>query len=73
MKASSEQEVLGHGTLMADMQSLFGAQAADWKITLFSDAPLSLALLPPGAFLIAGILLAAAQGIYLRGQSRAQT
>ena len=67
------REVLGHGTLMADMQSLFGAQAADWKITLFSDAPLSLALLPPGAFLIAGILLAAAQGIYLRGQSRAQT
>ena len=55
------REVLGQGTLMSDMDLLFGSQAAALKITLFPP-PLALALLPPGAFIIAGLMFALIQG-----------
>ncbi len=56
------REVLGQGTLLANMDMLFGQAAAQWQMTLFPP-PLSLALLPPGAFIIAGLLFALAQGL----------
>jgi electron transport complex protein RnfE len=56
------REVLGQGTLLANMDMLFGQAAAQWQMTFF-PAPLSLALLPPGAFIIAGLLFALAQGL----------
>ena len=57
------REALGQGTLMDDMDLLFGPAAAALKVDLFSTPPLALALLPPGAFLIAGLLLALVQAL----------
>ena len=57
------REILGQGTLMADMDMLFGPAAASMQVDVFSTPPLSLPLLPPGAFLIAGLLFALVQGL----------
>jgi Na+-translocating ferredoxin:NAD+ oxidoreductase RnfE subunit len=48
---------------MDDMDLLFGPAAVSLRIDLFSTPPLSLALLPPGAFLIAALAFAAVQGL----------
>jgi Na+-translocating ferredoxin:NAD+ oxidoreductase subunit E len=59
------REALGRGTLFAGMELLFGPAAAGWVLTLPEAAPsLLIAALPPGAFIIAGLLLGA--GIALR-------
>ncbi len=53
------REVLGQGVIFSDMQLLFGPAAADWKIELVKDYPDFLfAILPPGAFMAMGILIA---------------
>lgn len=53
------RELLGTGAIFSDMQLLFGAQAMQWKLTLASDYPnVLIALLPPGAFLGLGLLIA---------------
>ena len=51
------REALGQGSLFAGMEHLFGPAAADWRIDLGGGRPLLIALLPPGAFIIAGLLL----------------
>lgn len=53
------REILGHGTLLAQAELLFG-EGAEWlTITLFEDyRGFLLAILPPGAFLILGLLIA---------------
>ena len=57
------REVLGQGTLMADMDLLFGPAAAALTIEVFSTPPLALAVLPPGAFIIAALMFALVQGL----------
>jgi electron transport complex protein RnfE len=57
------REVLGQGTLMADMDLLFGPAAAALEVKVFAVPPLALALLPPGAFIIAGLLFALVRGL----------
>jgi electron transport complex protein RnfE len=58
------REALGAGTLFAGMEQLFGANAAAWKIDLLPDGGgMTLLSLPPGAFLAAGLLLAAANAL----------
>ncbi len=53
------RELLGQGTLLADMQLLLGAGAADWMIRPFGDNYSFLVIiLPPGAFLVMGLLIA---------------
>jgi electron transport complex protein RnfE len=53
------REALGSGTLFADMHLLFGPIAAHWKITLIDDYKGFLfAILPPGAFVGMGLLIA---------------
>ncbi|MGJ8668296.1 MAG: electron transport complex subunit E [Oceanococcus sp.] len=53
------REVLGHGTLLADAQLLFGPIASHWEIVLIEDfRGLLLAILPPGAFLGLGLMIA---------------
>lgn len=53
------RESIGNGTLFSGMENLFGAAAASLKITLFqTDSHFLLAILPPGAFLGLGVLLA---------------
>lgn len=52
------REILGQGTLMADMDLLFGPAAATLTIEVFATPPLALAILPPGAFIIAALMFA---------------
>ncbi len=54
------RELLGSGTLFADMHLIFGEPARQWEIQVFSsDYPgFLLAILPPGAFIITGFLVA---------------
>ena len=57
---SALREVLGSGTLFAGMEHLFGEMAQDWEVRVLPEgARFPLALLPPGAFLIAGLAVAA--------------
>ena len=52
------REALGQGTLFAGMDLLFGPAAAAWQMSLTGEhGGLLLALLPPGAFILAGLLL----------------
>ena len=53
------RELLGTGALFANMDLLFGAGAASWKIVLFENyQPFLLAILPPGAFIFTGLIIA---------------
>ncbi|NQZ31671.1 MAG: electron transport complex subunit E [Oceanospirillaceae bacterium] len=53
------REILGAGTLFADMHLLFGEIANNWKIVIFDDyVGFLFAILPPGAFVGLGLLIA---------------
>ena len=53
------REILGYGTLFAGANLLFGEWATSLKIILFeTDSPFLLAILPPGAFLGMGLIIA---------------
>jgi len=53
------REILGSGTLLAQADLLFGDAAKDWKIHVFDDSSgILLAILPPGAFIGLGLLIA---------------
>lgn len=53
------RELLGTGALFGNMQLLFGPVALHWQINVFSNYPgFLLAILPPGAFLVLGLLIA---------------
>lgn len=53
------REILGSGTLFADMHLLFGETARGWTLTLFENYPgFLMAILPPGAFIVTGFLIA---------------
>jgi electron transport complex protein RnfE len=53
------RELTGTGALFANMDLLFGPAAADWKIVVFSNyQPFLLAILPPGAFIFTGLIIA---------------
>lgn len=54
------REVIGSATLFDNMSLLFGEGAANWKIVLSDDYPgFLVAILPPGAFLVVGFIIAA--------------
>jgi electron transport complex protein RnfE len=53
------RELLGTGALFANMHLLFGPIANDWQLTLVADYKgFLLAILPPGAFIVLGLLIA---------------
>ena len=53
------RELLGQGTLFSNMDLLFGAAAAQWKIILLNNySGFLVAILPPGAFIVVGFLVA---------------
>lgn len=53
------REILGYGTLFTGANLLFGEWASSLKIILFeTDSPFLLAILPPGAFLGMGLIIA---------------
>ena len=65
------RELLGHGTLLADMNLLFGPGAAGWVITVIPEyRGFLLAILPPGAFLGMGLLIALKAWIDEHGNRR---
>ena len=59
------RELICQGTLFASMDTLLGPWASGWRIDL-ADGGILLARLPPGAFIIAGLLLAIWNGRYSR-------
>ena len=70
---ASLRELFGTGTLFANMHLLFGPIAADWQITVFSDYKgFLLAILPPGAFIVLGLLIALKNRIDLHLAERAK-
>ncbi len=53
------RELLGTGHLFANMHLLFGDMAQNWTLTIFQDYKgFLLAILPPGAFIFMGFLMA---------------
>lgn len=54
------RELLGTGHLFADMQLLFGESARSWQLNIFGNnfPNVIFALLPPGAFIVVGFLIA---------------
>ena len=67
------RELLGTGALFADMQLLFGADAKGWRLQIFAvDFPFLVAILPPGAFLVTGCLIALKNQIDRSVEQRAQ-
>jgi electron transport complex protein RnfE len=53
------RELLGTGMLFTNMHLLFGSIAEHWQIIVFEDYKgFLLAILPPGAFLVLGLLIA---------------
>jgi H+/Na+-translocating ferredoxin:NAD+ oxidoreductase subunit E len=53
------REILGSGTLFANMQLLFGPVATDWKLDILGEGRgLLVLVLPPGAFIVVGFLVA---------------
>ena len=67
------RELIGQGTLFSGMDLLFGETAKHWQINVFSDYPDFLfAILPPGAFVGMGILIALKNIIDDRMKAREQ-
>ncbi|MCA8864650.1 MULTISPECIES: electron transport complex subunit E [unclassified Halomonas] len=66
------RELLGQGTLFSGMALLFGPSAANWQLTLADDYQFLFFVLPPGAFFVAGMLIALKNVIDQRSAARAQ-
>jgi electron transport complex protein RnfE len=53
------REIIGTGAIFANMDLLFGEGAKQWKIVLFADyTSVLVAVLPPGAFIFTGLIIA---------------
>ena len=65
------REIIGRGTLFADMHLLLGPVASTWEITLIHDyRGFLFAILPPAAFVGMGLLIAAKSVIDTRIKER---
>ena len=69
------RELLGTGHLFADMQLLFGESARSWQLNVFGPSfpNVIFALLPPGAFIVVGFLIAGKNLIDAKLKARAVT
>ncbi|WP_404377649.1 electron transport complex subunit E [Vreelandella aquamarina] len=66
------RELVGQGTLFSDMHLLFGPVAAHWQLTVVADYQFLFFILPPGAFFVAGLLIALKNVLDQRRAARAQ-
>jgi|TARA_B100000809_G_scaffold29239_1_gene25361 electron transport complex protein RnfE len=68
------REIIGSGTLFADMHLLLGPMAENWTIHLFGDnfQGMLIAILPPGAFIVTGFLIALKNIIDAKQSERAK-
>ena len=65
------RELSGTGALFANMDLLFGPGAANWKVVVFDDyQAFLLAILPPGAFIFTGLIIAVKNLIDARIKAR---
>ena len=66
------REILGHGTLLSGLDLVFGDAAKAWVITLIPDYHgFLIAILPPGAFIGLGLMIAVKNYLTLRGERKA--
>lgn len=65
------RELIGQGTLFTDMHLLLGPMAADWTVQVFRNYPdMLFMVLPPGAFVGLGLLIALKNGIDTKLEER---
>ena len=65
------RELLGSGTLLAQAHLMFGEIASNWTLTVFEDyRGFLLAILPPGAFIGLGLLIAIKNVIDKRAEEK---
>lgn len=65
------REIVGRGTLLADAHLMFGEAARNWTIVLVDDyGGFLLAILPPGAFMGLGLIIALRNVIENRKKKR---
>ncbi len=67
------RELLGTGHLFADMHLIFGESARSWQLNIFGEnfPNVIFALLPPGAFIVVGFLIAGKNVIDAKLKARA--
>lgn len=65
------RELLGQGTLFSDMALLLGPIAVNWQLTLVENYQFLFFVLPPGAFFVAGMLIALKNMVEQRSAMRA--
>ena len=66
------REIFGHGTLLSGIDLVFGEAAKPWIITVVPDYHgFLLAVLPPGAFITLGLLIAMKNWLNLRAERKA--
>jgi Na+-translocating ferredoxin:NAD+ oxidoreductase subunit E len=67
------REIIGHGTLFAGFDLVLGDIAKGWVITVVPDYHgFLLAVLPPGAFIVLGLLIAGKNYLTLRAETKAR-
>jgi electron transport complex protein RnfE len=67
------RELIGTGALFNNMDLLFGEAAKNWKIIIFNDyKQFLLAILPPGAFIFTGLIIALKNIIDANMKARAE-
>jgi len=65
------REIFGHGTLLSGIDMVFGEAAKSWVITVVPDYHgFLLAILPPGAFIVLGMLIALKNWLNLRAEQK---
>lgn len=65
------REIFGHGTLLSGIDMVFGEAAKAWVITVVPNYHgFLLAILPPGAFITLGMLIAAKNWLNLRAERK---
>ncbi|ADL56370.1 electron transport complex subunit E [Gallionella capsiferriformans] len=68
------REIFGHGTLLSGIDMALGESAKSLVITVVPDYHgFLLAILPPGAFITLGLLIATKNWLNLRAEARART
>ena len=68
------REIAGHGTLFSGLDLALGEMAKGWVITVIPDYHgFLLAILPPGAFIGLGLLIAGKNYLTLRAEKKAKT
>jgi electron transport complex protein RnfE len=74
MLVGAVRELLGTGHLFADMNLIFGESARTWQLNVFgANYPnLIFALLPPGAFIVVGFLIAVKNIVDAQIKNRAE-